>query len=176
MRDRWLAALVLCVMAGSAHAVYKCPQPGGGPVFQETPCKGGEGQQLSVRTRAAPAAPGASAAGGDATAGRQPTVEQRLVKTMERERRIRETNQEIADTEARMAQRNEQMARELEALRAQQSQASTNLAGATYRQSLSLEMQAVASKYRALNDVDVERLKTLRTTLMTLQATGPKPR
>lgn len=173
VRHHRMAALVLCGLVSSAHAVYKCPQSGGGTVFQEMPCRGADGQQLQVRSRATPTAPSASGAGTGGQ-GKQLTVEQRLVKTLERDRRIREANQEIADTEARIARRNEQMGRELDALRTQQSQASTNLAGATYRQSLSLEMQAVASKYKTMNDVDVERLRSLRATLATLQAAAPQ--
>jgi hypothetical protein len=167
---RLVSAIALCV-AGSAHAIYKCPQPGGGTSFQERPCSGGAGQSYQVRSTAAPTAPAAPS-------GPQPavtqTVEQRVVKEMERERRIRETNQEISETEARIERRNAQMNRELAALQNAKTYANNNLAGATYQQSLSTEMQALASKYQTMNDVDIERLKTMRSTLATLQAGNSK--
>ena len=69
--------------------------------------------------------------------------------------------------------RNVQMQNEFAALRSLKGTANNNLAGATYAQSLSTEMEAVASKYKALNDVDQERLKVLRADLATArQALG----
>ena len=41
------------------------------------------------------------------------------------------------------------MTREMDALRAQKARANNNLAGATWEQSLSTEMQAVAARYKA---------------------------
>ena len=53
-----------------------------------------------------------------------------------------------------MANRSEQMSREMDALRAQKARANNNLAGATWEQSLSTEMQAVASRYKVMNVAD----------------------
>ena len=81
---------------------------------------------------------------------------------MARERQIREANYEIENLERRIANRSEQMTREMDSLRAQKSRANNNLAGATWEQSLSTEMQAVAARYKVMNDVDQEQIKALR--------------
>ena len=47
------------------------------------------------------------------------------------------------------------------------------LAGATWEQSLSTEMQAVASRYKVMNDADQEQIKALRAKVASLQ--GAKP-
>ena len=72
-----------------------------------------------------------------------------------------------------MANRSEQMTREMDALRAQKARANNNLAGATWEQSLSTEMQAVASRYKVMNDADQEQIKALRAKVASLQ--GAKP-
>lgn len=72
-----------------------------------------------------------------------------------------------------MANRSEQMTREMDALRAQKARASNNLAGATWEQSLSTEMQAVASRYKVMNDADQEQIKALRAKVAGLQALRP---
>ena len=85
-----------------------------------------------------------------------------MVRQMEKDRRVRELDQQISDTEAAINGRNAAMNNELAALRSRKQFANNNLAGATYEQSLSSEMQAVAAKYKAMNDVDVARLQQLR--------------
>ena len=66
--------------------------------------------------------------------------------------------QRIADLEATIDGRNRRMQDEMAAIQSRKAQAKNNLAGATWEQSLSTEMQAVASKYQALNDADQARL------------------
>lgn len=85
-----------------------------------------------------------------------------MVRKMERDRKVLELDREIERAELAMNNRNSQMAGEMEALRSRKALARNNLAGATLEQSISTEMQAFATKYKAMNDVDIEQLKQLR--------------
>lgn len=80
---------------------------------------------------------------------------------------------EIAGLERVIDSRNRRMQMEMESLRYRKSFANNNLAGATYEQSLSTEMQAVATRYKAQNEVEFERIRALRTELSGLQSTKP---
>jgi hypothetical protein len=53
--------------------------------------------------------------------------------------------------------------------------ANNNLAGATWEQSISSEMQAIVQKYKTKNDIDIERLRVLRVELDRLRASPPLP-
>lgn len=152
----------LILVPAVATAQYKCVSPSGAVSFQQTPCASTQQQKrldLKVAPAPAPSAASGAPAGDGASAG---TVEQRMVRKMERDRKLLELDREIARTELTMNNRNAQMAGEMEALRSRKALARNNLAGATLEQSISTEMQAVAAKYKAMNDVDIERLKQLR--------------
>lgn len=87
--------------------------------------------------------------------------EELWLKGMERDRRLREIDQEIVREREAMAGRAQLMEREMAGLRSKKASANNNLAGATWEQSISVEMQAVAQKYRALNDISAERIRAL---------------
>ena len=93
-----------------------------------------------------------------------------MVKSIQRDRKIAAVERDIAATEADIDNRNRVMSAEIDGLRRRKQFANNNLAGATYEQSLSSEMQAVAAKYKAMNDVDLERVRQLRATLATLKS------
>ncbi len=69
--------------------------------------------------------------------------------------KIKELEREIVDTQKRMDF-------EMEALRAKKGYARNNLAGATWEQSISTEMQAVASKYNADINNKREQIRMLQ--------------
>lgn len=160
-----VAASALAVMPAAAQ--FKCTGADGKVTFQQTPCATADKQQ-QMNIRSAPPTPVAGKASGESG-----TVEQRMVRSMERERRIREIEQEIADTEAGMNRRGALMQAEMSAIRDRKALASNNLAGATWEQSLSTEMQAVAAKYKTLSDLDLERLKQLRADLAKAKGSNP---
>lgn len=154
------SVLTLCTLAVSAsHAQYKCVGKDGAIGFQQTPCAAQSQQQkLDVKVPV-PATPAATP---PKAAGEPMNVDQRMARDMERERRIRELRVEISQTEDAMNRRNQQMSTELETLRAKKPLAKNNLAGATWEQSISQEMQAVTQKYKTMNDLDLSRLAQLR--------------
>lgn len=81
------------LMSGNAHAINKCPGPDGRPVFQDTPCVGG--QELDVKP--------ASGVKGEAPAPkpRQSTVT-RDPREVERAKQAAENQREIDRSEARI--------------------------------------------------------------------------
>ncbi|WP_144007083.1 DUF4124 domain-containing protein [Pelomonas sp. KK5] len=150
------ASVLALVACGAAQAQYRCGRPDGSVSFQQTPCaQADKSQKLDIKPASGYAAPEDEAG----TTRPRPTVEQRMLSGLEAERRVRELEQQVADTENRIAQHNDAMEREIAALRARKTNAKNNLAGATWEQSLSTEMQAVTQKYQALNNVEVQRLR-----------------
>lgn len=89
---------------------------------------------------------------------------------MERDRLIFEKQHQIASLERTVAERNTQMAQEIDQLRQRKSLARNNLAGATWEQSLSSEMQAVTQKYQAINQIDLEQIRVIRAEVSALQS------
>jgi uncharacterized protein DUF4124 len=151
-----LASAMTCSFGASAANVYKCVE-GGKTVFQGVPCRG-DGAAITVAPAngtviAEPAAPAASAS---AAAGASDSVSRMKdhVKSMEADRKKREheytLNQiSLATREPEAAINNEQSAMnaELAALRGKKLAANNSLAGATWEQSISSEMQAITQKY-----------------------------
>lgn len=157
--------LACALAAGDVCAQYKCVSPGGGVAFQQTPCATGtQEQKLVIRSSEVPTQP--------APVSSKPlpqNVDQRMAASLGQERRVRELQQSIADTEGAMVQRSAQMSRELDILRAKKGYAANNLAGATWEQSISTEMQAVTQKHKTMNDLDQARIKQLRVELAAAQ-------
>ena len=179
MRGIFSTALTsLALVSPVAHAVYKC-QVNGTTTYQAQPCSGSSkpGQQMNIRS-GSPAGTQSDAkpeiqSGAQKSPSSSAGAEKQAVEQMTRDRQIREANYEVENLERRIANRSEQMTREMDALRAQKARANNNLAGATWEQSLSTEMQAVAARYKVMNDVDQEQIKALRAKVASLQ--GAKP-
>jgi short-subunit dehydrogenase involved in D-alanine esterification of teichoic acids len=146
----------LCLATSASQAQYKCTAPDGGVTFQQAPCSGTTKQTALKVINVAPPDPVSTATD---------SPDQRLLAAMTKDRQTRELKYQIQQTEDAVSSRNSRMNTEIEALRNQKLRASNNLAGATWEQSISTEMQAVTQKYKALNDSDIDRLKQLRAEL-----------
>lgn len=178
---RLVIALGVALTAQGANAQFKCTGADGKVAFQQTPCDDRQRQEaIKLRDGLQPAAPrprasdaAASSPTGMAQAATQPRPTEspytRLNEMLVRERRTAELEREIQSTEAAIDYRNNQLNAEIAALQAKKHQARNNLAGATWEQSISIEMQAVATKYKTQNDNDHERLKKLRADLETVK-------
>lgn len=162
-----------------AHAVNKCADPKTGKVsYSDAPCPTDQ-KQSGVKIFASPSTP---AAARPVEPGEAPppapssgaAVEKRMLAKIEHDKRIEQLQRAISGTEYDIDYRNRQMSAEIEALRTRKTYAKNNLAGATWEQSLSAEMQAVTAKYSALNAVDFERLKVLRAELAAAQQLTPR--
>lgn len=158
-RPRWAAAAALLGALAPAWGQFKCIGADGSVSFQQQACAGAA-QQSRLEIRAVP--PSAERP--------TPAPEIARAEAMGRERRVRELQYEIRDLEAAIERRGQAMDRELNRLKRQQRQTANNLAGATLRNSLSADMQAVTAKAQALNEVDLARLQLLRNELGAAQA------
>lgn len=152
MRIINVSGIVLLVMLTAPHAfaeMYKCSE-NGKTVFQEHPCKGGGGEiKLKPQSGEAPPPPPA----GNATAGQTPpgdrlSAQQAQLASMEKSRKSREIEFQIRASEREIRDLEREQERELEALREKKAYARNNLAGATWQQSISTEMQSVVERYK----------------------------
>jgi hypothetical protein len=165
-----LAVFVLLLLPTIAAAQFKCVDAAGRITIQQTACPM-EQKQQPLKMRADIPSPPASVEQGAGV-----SVHERMLRNMVGERRVLELSRAVQSLEFDISNRNAQMSREFDALRVMKTSANNNLAGATYQQSLSTEMQAVAAKYKALNDTDQERLKLLRADLASAKlALGKAP-
>ena len=163
-----LLGLSLLVASCSASAQFKCVDSKGQIAFQQTRCSVSDKEQkVRVYVGEAPKpVPAASTA--------QPTIGpyQRMAANSERERLLEERARVIENLAGQInylqdtiARRNLQMSAELANLQNKKAYARNNLAGATWEQSISTEMQAITQKYKTMNDVDFERMRQLRSDL-----------
>lgn len=167
---RKFLALVTLIVSGSACAQYKCVSPGGGVSFQQVPCAGAtKGDKLVIKPAAGDAPASTAAPTGGGAAPPRENVDIRMVREMERERKIRTLRDDIAHAERATLVRAGQMEAELEALRQKKYYARQNLAGATWEQSISTEMTAVTQKHQNLNAIEVERIKAMRAELSRME-------
>gem|GEM_PF-785867 len=183
--------LLVCLLTAGplwAKKIYKCTL-NGKTVFQDVVCTP-QAASGSVRVftgilgnhQPEPDSPSSETrVGGSESQGKQPTTprptlspEQRILANAERSRRLEQResligdlNQRIHYTENLIDSRTSRLSSEIATLQAKKSYARNNLAGATWEQSISSEMQALTQKYKTMNDVDFEKLKQLRIALET---------
>jgi hypothetical protein len=165
--------VVLCLITFAVAAQYKCVDNKGNTTFQQTPCSAAEKEQkirvfAGEAPKPAPAVP---------VAPPTLTPDQRILAKLERDRRLEDRARNIDNLDGQINylqdvinRRNTQMTAELAALQNKKAYARNNLAGATWEQSISTEMQAVTQKYKTMNDADFERLRLLRTDLEAAKA------
>ena len=168
------AALWLAVQATPAWAVYRCTEPGGRVVFQEMPCPG-RGTEVLVR----PANPGASGtvpgAAAPAPAGTESQVERlnRLSDQMQAQRRVQELELYLLPrAQNQIAQHRAQCDREYRDLQEKKTLANNNLAGATWEQSISTEMTALAARCDSRSKELLTNLELIRSECRALSGCG----
>jgi len=132
------AAAALLLAAGApAWAINKCTGPTGKTVFQDMPCAG-QGAEVTVNPASGYTAPPQAAASDAAPVTEAQRINAALAKR-ERDIRKRELERAIDENTERCEQ-------EQATLQARKSNARNNLAGATWEQSISQEMQAAAQR------------------------------
>lgn len=174
-RQHQLAAIALMLAAATpAWAIFKCDDGTGKQVFQDRPCASGKSSTYDVRpaTGHAPKAIPATAAPSEGTSPanapetKPMTEAQRLNAQAERIRK-RTRLKDINDLYLSGAYDNTQRVqvncrRELDALSNKKRSSMNNLAGATWEQSISAEMQAVATRCQAEQQASQNELERLR--------------
>lgn len=139
-----IAALAMTIgLVGPAAAINKCSGPDGKVVFQDAPCTG-KGEKIVVK----PAA-GDAPASTSSSEGRMQTESQRLEQQLSRlqiDRRRRDLEIALPNAYSEQASHSAACDAEMRALQAKKTRANNNLAGATWEQSISSEMNAVARR------------------------------
>lgn len=147
-----VAAAIVATTALTAPAyaqVYKC-KINGSTVFSDKPCEE-DAKPITVRPAAGHYTPAAEAPTAAQTqpadpGSATPPARSRL-EAVDRRLKQRVIRDEIQRHEASLSAMRARRDRELAALRNQKGRALNNLAGATYLESLSSEMQAITSRY-----------------------------
>lgn len=167
--------LLLCaiVLTSPAWAINKCKGADGKIVFQDAPCTG-QGEQIVVKPASghAPAAPSSSASAATAAAPAlaDPGGKKEGAFGASWQRRTYLENRGVADARGALRSHQAQCDAKQRELASKKNYAKNNLAGATWEQSISTEMQAAAtmcdSKTRDLRS----QLESLEKELRDLQA------
>ena len=186
LKRKLTISLCLAMTASVAQAgLYKCPLANGRSEFRDRPCDGAKADQnrLSIRPSSSSHSDRAGSAatptgmndahavpvGSTAPSPATPTTtftqwgEEREAEAKEHQRK-----QRIYEQEQKRSSLLNQMNAELERLRNKKATANNNLAGATFEQSISSEMQAVTASY------DV-RIRSVDEELKRLHEAAPKP-
>lgn len=141
---------ILAALACPAHAINKCTGADGKVVFQDAPCMG-HGETIEVRPASGaapkPAASANTAAGAAAAAPAQAATPARKENVFgERwQRRTYLENRGIPDARAAIDGHQADCAAQQAQLAAKKTRATNSLAGATWEESISGEMQAAAT-------------------------------
>jgi hypothetical protein len=158
-----IAALGSCPFGGALAEMYKCVE-NGKTTFQDTPCLG-PGATVSVK----PATGNSSSPTPSATSDKSRPPEQSSfdkakehVRSMELERKQREIDYEIEKLESQIRHYQADLDADLTALSRKKAFAKNNLAGATYEQSISTEMQAVSERYKVNIQIAQDKMTQLR--------------
>lgn len=168
MRVVSLVVVAFTGMVSSAQTIYKCPDASGRLAMQDTPCAGGSTINVKPASGAdgpAPASPTQAPVASLERKGLKSDVEQ-----MARDRRLRELDFEISQRNSRIGGIQADSERRMALLRYEKSRAKNNLAGATWEQSLSAEMQAIATDTQTKLAALQGEIATLEKELTTLKA------
>lgn len=142
--------ITLLLTSPGAWAVYKCKAPDGRTVYQERPCADGQGTTVDTRpaagygasTAASAAAPQASTA---AAASQSQTRRKEGVFGPKWQRMTYLEQRGVPEVRSALYHLTQNCERKMRELEAQKARANNNLAGATWEQSISAQMQAEAT-------------------------------
>lgn len=162
-RSKIIFALLLASTATVAQETYKC-KTAGGPVYQDRPCAGVRyAPEVPPVARPISAAPAAAAPQSDLERSKAYLASREKERqASDKERRVHELNEEILRQEESIAASRTAMDAEIAFLHQRKGTANNNLAGATFEQSVSTEMQAVVSRYNGEISHKQDRVKQLR--------------
>lgn len=173
---RLIFLALACVATVPAHAIYKCPGPGGRVAFQELPCPGGSGSEITVRPASGSGGGGGGAnpsASNTPTPARDPasaatppkTEAERLNRASDqsaRERRARElTNIYIPQAKAALDNHRNECARRLDYMRADQYRYVQNFYGVVDRAATTSEMAAYSTECQVRERPLIEQIDKL---------------
>lgn len=149
-----------------AFAINKCTTPDGKTIFQDAPCPTGQGGKIEVKPASgqAPAQQIQTAPG--ATSAQAPITEtqrlENLATALHKENRLHTLEvRAIPDARVAIDQQKSRCDSEMTKLRSRKQLSRNNLAGATWEQSISTEMGAIATRCDTENRYLVGVLESL---------------
>ncbi|QNM94921.1 DUF4124 domain-containing protein [Chitinimonas koreensis] len=158
-----IAALAVAAIAMPATAINKCVDSAGKITFSDTPCPTSDkSTNIKIRPSTGNAAP---ANAQPASTDRPLTAGERLVeeaRQLDRSKKRSEVEASIAKLDRDYENLAASMQADLDALKAKKSRAKNNLAGATWEQSISTEMQAITTSYDNRMKTNREQANRLR--------------
>jgi len=159
-----LVILTLLFGLPAEAAIYKCTV-NGQTVFSDKPCAA-DAKEIEVKVYR----PDQGAA--EEVEARTKRLQEQ-VKGWKNEQRAADIRREIVKLEWDMRDYQRDMDRELAGLKGQKLRANNNLAGATWEESISIEMQAVTTKYQTKMSIAQKRLEQLRAELAQIEGGAP---
>lgn len=133
-----------------AQSVYQCTTADGKTTFQQTPCdKSSTEQKKDLNTEQ------------NFIRNDNPRSTENAYQSMKTDNDARQRQREITKTQQKIDRLEQQRSQALTALRNKKLQASYNLAGATWEQSISTEMQSINHEYDSKIANEREYLKRL---------------
>ena len=150
-----IALILLATLASTTNAqtqFYKCKDKWGQPIFSQRPC----GDNAETGTVSGPehtGGPVTPSAAAPATSSEGPSAWDKI----EAANALREANREIDRREAQISSLERERDQKLAALKNKKRYANNNLAGATWEESISSEMQAINDQYQS--KIDSQRRK-----------------
>lgn len=173
-RQQTLAVVALLLAASTpAWAIYKCDDGTGKQVFQDRPCATGKSSTVDIKPASGHASKPSQAASAPPATGNSNTPASRPVTEAERlnaqadhirkRARLRDINDLYLNGAYLNVDRVQNKCRnEMEALSVKKRSSMNNLAGATWEQSISAEMQAVATRCQAEQQTAQNELERIR--------------
>ncbi len=150
-----IALILLTTLASTSNAqtqFYKCKDKWGQPVFSQRPC-GDNAETGTVSGPGHTGRPVTPSATAPATTSEGTSTWDRI----EAANALREANREIDRREERIRSLENERDQKLAALKNKKRYANNNLAGATWEESISTEMQAINDQYQS--KIDSQRRK-----------------
>lgn len=155
-----IALILLVILSSTASAqtqFYKCTDKWGQPIFSQRPC----GDNAETGTVSGPPPTGTPATT-TAEATTSSTESPSAWNKIEAANTLRETNREIDRREAQITSLEKERDQKLAALKNKKRYANNNLAGATWEESISSEMQAINDQYQSRIDSQRRKIDRLQ--------------
>lgn len=160
LRTTLFLALFLASTVAHSQEAYKC-KVNGAMVIQDSPCPGSVKRSGDMPSKAEAVPNRAQPQATDKTTKSDIDRNKEFLAARAKEHRINDIKAEIEVRENEITASQVARDRELAALRDQKSRALNNLAGATWEQSISTEMQAVTARYDSDINTKQQRIKQL---------------
>lgn len=163
--SRLTVSLVVSVAVAPVHAqVYKCKDPSGTTIYSAQPCAI-NAKAIDLRPASGPSRQAASTAAPVSPSAETPSAESAPRNLVQRgndaaQRRI--LDDDITRKQREIAAMNSEHEAEQAALREKKGRARNSLAGATWEQSISDEMQAVAAAHNTRVSIAQRELEDMR--------------